>query len=386
MTTAQHQSKRTPALQNIQALRLLATYRVVVFHAGCVIGTQRDPELVNAVLAWSPVRLDTFFVMSGFIVMVALGRRPTSAREFLRRRVMRLMPLYWLATALASSLSLLTHSSFRYIFVDTGEPLTWQRLVCSSLLLPCGREPLVYPAWTLTLEWLLYLSVGVALATTKTNGTRVVVTTTVVALMVALGSSDMDLAPGVIEMLTHTHLMEAALGAVLGACFVHFEARWRGYLSERPAPAYVLAALALGSPVIVTWLEPPDDSATFAGSELLFCGVPAALVVLAVALLECADRSVRAPWLSVQADATYSVYLIHPFILDAVMSLAQYLHIDGPDAFVVPSYVLTATCASIAAGHVIHRRVERPIAQALSKYVSRRAVEPDPPRVLEHTG
>src|SRR3954471_22053033 len=49
---------------------------------------------------WLASGVDIFFVISGFIMWVSVARRPaTSAGEFMRNRLIRIVPLYWLPSA-----------------------------------------------------------------------------------------------------------------------------------------------------------------------------------------------------------------------------------------------------------------------------------------------
>jgi len=81
----------------IQMLRGIAASMVVFVHLDIQLkrlgyGTLDAPWLGSGV--------DIFFVISGFIMWVSVARRPaTSAGEFMRNRLIRIVPLYWLVSA-----------------------------------------------------------------------------------------------------------------------------------------------------------------------------------------------------------------------------------------------------------------------------------------------
>ncbi len=76
-------------IHGIQYLRALAALGVVLFHAA---------ERTGHHFAIGAAGVDVFFVISGFIMWVISDRRPTAPLAFLRERLRRIAPIYWLAT------------------------------------------------------------------------------------------------------------------------------------------------------------------------------------------------------------------------------------------------------------------------------------------------
>jgi len=86
---------------NIQALRAFAALNVVLFHAiGAGMAYDMKPLFLAPLEGWGANGVDVFFVISGFVMMVAQQQNPKSPRAFLRGRVARIVPVYWAATAL----------------------------------------------------------------------------------------------------------------------------------------------------------------------------------------------------------------------------------------------------------------------------------------------
>jgi exopolysaccharide production protein ExoZ len=54
-----------------------------------------------------------FFVISGLIMIYISGAGPFSASTFLKRRAIRIVPLYWLFTSFAALLAALAPSLFK---------------------------------------------------------------------------------------------------------------------------------------------------------------------------------------------------------------------------------------------------------------------------------
>ncbi len=108
------------------------------------------------------------------------------------------------------------------------------------------------------------------------------------------------------------------------------------------APALLLAALILAS------LAPEGTT------RALIRGIPSALLVL------CALSWRALPgWLVLLGDASYALYLVHPFPMRAVrVAIAR---IDLPVSVAVPLYLVATLAACAALAVMLHRWVEQPI-------------------------
>ena len=82
-------------LASIQFLRFLASTLVVLFHSEVQLyrlsGGARDNHVPFASFG-----TDLFFVISGFIMVYITYNKRTGFSDFMRRRIVRIVPLYWL--------------------------------------------------------------------------------------------------------------------------------------------------------------------------------------------------------------------------------------------------------------------------------------------------
>jgi exopolysaccharide production protein ExoZ len=84
----------------VQVLRFLAAFAVVAFHAWGVApqGYKLPDGIASVVVSCGGRGVDLFFVISGFIIYYATHRSSLTAGGFLRRRVERIVPLYFFVT------------------------------------------------------------------------------------------------------------------------------------------------------------------------------------------------------------------------------------------------------------------------------------------------
>ncbi|MCW1512823.1 acyltransferase family protein, partial [Acinetobacter baumannii] len=86
-------------INNIQALRAFAALNVVFYH---IIGASISYDLPTSsflfIKEWGQNGVDIFFVISGFIMVFIQEKNRKSSFEFIKNRVERIVPVYWLLT------------------------------------------------------------------------------------------------------------------------------------------------------------------------------------------------------------------------------------------------------------------------------------------------
>ena len=86
-------------LVHIQIIRFVAAFAVVAFHAlgAPPAGFEVPESAISFVLSYGGRGVDLFFVISGFIIFYATHGANLAPAGFLRRRVERIVPLYFFA-------------------------------------------------------------------------------------------------------------------------------------------------------------------------------------------------------------------------------------------------------------------------------------------------
>jgi hypothetical protein len=106
-----------------------------------------------------------FFAISGFIMVVTSANAfgsTQSALDFMRRRIIRIVPLYWLVTTVGLAALLVMPAQMKVLPNDYGY------IISSYLFWPAMRltgdvRPLATPGWTLNLEMFFYVVFAIAL-------------------------------------------------------------------------------------------------------------------------------------------------------------------------------------------------------------------------------
>ena len=73
----------------------------------------------------------------------------------------------------------------------------------------------------------------------------------------------------------------------------------------------------------------------------------------------------RSTWLERLGDASYATYLVHMFVVGAVVGVGTRLLPDGPVSYF--GMVAAAIGLALLAGVIVHERIEKPLLRMLHK-------------------
>lgn len=323
-------------LANLQLLRDLAAIAVVIFHFGLMPPTSL-PFTAGA------AGVDLFFVLSGFIIAYSSSR---GTRHFLARRLLRIVPAYWIATILAALFAL--------------QDMAWRDasdwLIQSLFYLPGpqGRPALIFVAWTLVYELAFYGVYWLALLA----GTRRAPVVAMAGLPV-IALVDVPGLPGPWPL-----FLEFAIG--IGIYLLTDRSRITRRLNAGVGMLIAGTGLAL-LPVLarLTGYNPDDYQSL---GRVLTWGFPAGCIVLGAIVAERSDLAVRSRAVLMLGAASYAIYLLHPI---AVGQLLQWPPNLPPISWAVCA---GATLATIVIAVAFHRVVEAPLLRSF-----RRALGDRPP-------
>ena len=297
------------------------------------------------------VGVDLFFAISGFIMIYASERlfaRKGAGRTFLLRRIGRVAPLYWISTTAVLCLLLLGSKG------AAGLP-SFSYILSSYLFIPDDAFgsvdgiafPLLSLGWTLNYEMLFYAVFSAFLFLPRTRA--IICVSVTMTILVALG---LILTPASILLQTWSQaiILEFMLGMWIAVAFQ------RGV---RLPPIWSVALL--GGAIVWLALDPTDLLAARQTPNdvrrLIGWGFPAIMVLGSFIL-----TTWRMPLLierpaMIVGDASYSLYLTHPFVLLVVER--AWPRLFGLQYLL--AMVLAGVGLAIIVAVAVHRLIERPI-------------------------
>lgn len=336
-------------LISVQALRFLAAAMVLLGHLQDSLrrGRIKGAEAVSdpSFIPWHS-GVDIFFVVSGFIMFfmsASLFGRPGAPGEFLQRRAIRVIPLYWLFTSLMIAV----------IFALPGkvvhDDLDLPHLLATYFFVPWPNstgavQPLLSVGWTLNFEMLFYVLFAASMLLPVRAG-MIALVSAFVALVTAGWVLPL---PEPLATWTKPIVFEFLFGIAIAALYMK---------GIRLSGALRLSLVAAGLILLIA-----GEVAGLRGDvgRWLLWGVPAALIAGGFILGPdfAATRFTQA--IRLGGDASYSLYLSHLFSLRAIGLVWPMTGVTNGWAFIV-----VAGAGSIIAAIAIYLLIERPMLRLL---------------------
>jgi exopolysaccharide production protein ExoZ len=254
---------------SVQYLRAVAALFVVYFHARLIERYAfgfHDPAAV-----FGGAGVDIFFVISGFVMWQIGGAKLLPATNFLKRRLTRIVPMYWIVTLCMFPMPAISRA------IAGGNVIDFKQLIASLLFVPWpshvspGKFTPVYLAgWTLNYEMFFYLIFAMALLLKDKLK--------IVASLVCFFSATAFLGwlfniGGILGVYTGSITLEFVYGLLIG---------WL-LMSRRPPPTLVAVAAAVLGMSLLVWF-PNEQALLF--PRFLTWGLPSALILVGVVSLE----------------------------------------------------------------------------------------------------
>lgn len=301
--------------------------------------------------------VDIFFVISGFIMWeTSKEQRPS---EFVQRRLSRIVPPYWFYTTLLVALA------FAAPALTPNVELGAKALFGSYFFIPYTDQrglmnPILLQGWTLNLEMYFYVIFALGLFIAN-HAWRFFAVSAYFLLVILLGlvMSGSDASSAVVTRFTSPILIEFILGMLVSIAWT----RWK--IGFRPGLALFLAAAAA---LIYA------DSRHLSGEiNFITYGIPAAFLLLGLLGME--DVLARHPLrpLVAAGNASYSLYLAHPFVLSAVHVVFQRWARSHPETEGIVfalAFALTATVVALLFSYASYALIEKPAGKFLMAKLS----------------
>lgn len=332
-------------IPRIGSLRGVAALLVLVHHSLLLpmeMATRSGWRPSQSLADFGAIGVDVFFVLSGFLMVhISSGRdrNMNGSADFLARRLIRIWPMYAIAT-------IAVFAPVAYVWALSGEapfdasPGRWLSLVFWPSLNQDGAlQPILSVGWTLNYEFLFFLCFASALLIKRVP--LLVSLSCIILALMALGHT-LPRGP-IAQFLSNSIMLEFAIGAALAS------AHRQGI---RLFPWSLLAAL---------FIFLPD------GPRWLVWGGPALAAVSWA--IDRPDRQKANGFLAAIGNASYSLYLFHLFVVQRVSGrVVRWAQSQSLEQFAVVLSALVSIALSIVLALVVYQYLERP----LTTYLHRR--------------
>jgi len=344
-------------LISIQWLRGIAVMMVFVYHMEDVLNLL--PNFGDFRSIWKSYGYsapDLFFVISGFIMCFVTFELKFKPIGWIVRRFLRIYPIFMLFASVAIAVWIYDSE----MTMGSGVQ-TWESVSKFFLLLPQEKLPLLFVAWTLEHEIVFYSVVFFVTLAKGTPKTVVIVTgiLSVMALIKVLFHEAFPILNFWDYHFLSLYMFQFFLGSLLFLMHDKLSKLNVKYLFSAGIILFIISGL-------VCKPAPLNEEHV---SKVLMFGICYSLIILGAINLEKIKRikingyieyKFR-PFLVQMGDASYSIYLSHPFLFSICGKIIIASGITGIKAIMA---LLLGSAISLFLGTIIYHLLEKPIIHA----------------------
>ncbi|WP_172123210.1 acyltransferase [Devosia sp. 919] len=368
--SAPHSAARsTGRVDWIEAFRGIAALGVVFWHTSNYIEPYGEGLTGRVFWPASIFGVDVFFILSGFVMVLATSTRRAAPAplDFYIRRVIRVLPLYALAT-------------LAFVALNPASAPTLQHIVRSLLFLPgmevadapVYRFPIMTVGWTLNYEMYFYLAFAISLFFGRWRWTALLtwIFLAVFAIPLAFGTNQFQFLTSEnhfpfesawLNLPTNPIILLFAAGVLCGLLHA------TGWKIRSNRVSFVLRAGAIA-------LVALQYACSFRVTHSVFgTGLSLVPLVLVFAVTQPCRFVLLRPLLYL-GSISYALYVAHPVVIVA-LRLPLHQGYSGLGA------VLLTTLVSLLVAALAHHFFEQPVARWL-----RQAMNTIPRRQIEAAG
>ena len=299
-------------LESIQHLRGIAALLVVFVHFPTPLAR-----------FCGSIGVDIFFFISGFIIFISIDKSGYYNKPFtfLKKRLLRIIPLYFLVTTLFVLMNITLNSFHEERGLKFPVDMSIGTVLKSYFFIPISydglyRDPLVFLGWSLNFEMLFYILTFFLLIIFRKH-----FFIPLVLLLVAMGSVSYiigDFSNVYLDFLTSPFLLYFAIGLLLG--------KYHEFLKEKISSfvepmlfivLYVFFIVMIAEDSGYAYEGMPREIVVYNGKEiprLLIWGIPSFIVLISYFALASKYKITNA-YLSKLGDRSYSIYLLQIFFI-----------------------------------------------------------------------
>jgi exopolysaccharide production protein ExoZ len=327
-------------INNLQLLRAYAAIAVAAFHAGLRFPTS---------YAVGSFGVDVFFVISGYVMARICD---SNSHFFLRRRLLRIVPPYWIATI---ALFIFTYY-FPQLLTSTRADIV--ELIKSLLFIPFRKadgllQPLLFIGWSVNYEMFFYVLLSLSLLAYRRYAVWLAGIAVVVIVVVCSHFANRSI-------FAEFYGRDISLEFVLGLL---------SYRLCRAIPERTAVRLRL--PMLVAMIASAVGLVLCQGlvahvePRSVFFGGLSFILITSASLLSQGGWDTKAAWIVLIGDASYVLYLIHPyceyFLSRVVSKKLPWLDFKGGAG------ILVSVALVVVVAVVLHVKLERPTVAFLNR-------------------
>jgi exopolysaccharide production protein ExoZ len=333
----------------------VAALLVVLFHLGGALGAVKyfGYRLFGGAFDFGDTGVEFFFVLSGFIITWVHAQdigKPNRLPPYLRKRAVRIYPVYWIIFAGVFLLALSSTSLRQTVPHDYLTIIKSLALVPQDPVVEGGTgAPVIIAAWSMQYEVLFY-SLFAVFILSRSLGLLVAC-----ALLINFISCQFGQCTFSRSFLSDNLILLFAYGA-----FIAYLCR----KSIKLTHPMLIALFGVGAFLATGALEVVVGREMWVMDRRLVFGFFSGIVILGLVRAEDSGKiRINLAWLALLGDASYSLYLIHYPLISILCKFAVSIGLAGTSGALIAFPTLLTACVLISAAFYVI--VERPVLRFL---------------------
>jgi len=299
-------------LESIQHLRGIAALLVVFVHFPTPLAR-----------FCGSIGVDIFFFISGFIIFISIDKSGYYDKPFtfLKKRLLRIIPLYYLVTTLFLLMNVTLNSFHAEREANIPVDMSFATVLKSYLFIPISydgfyRDPLVFLGWSLNFEMLFYLLAFFFLIIFRKR-----FFIPLLCLLVVLGSVNYifgNFSNVYLDFITSPFLLYFAIGLLLGKYHDLIKVKISSFVEPMLfIVLYVFFIVMIAKDTGYVYEGMPRELVVYNNKvipRILIWGIPSFIVLISYFTLAQKYKITNA-YLSKLGDRSYSIYLLQIFFI-----------------------------------------------------------------------
>ena len=343
-------------INSIQFLRGFAALAVVVHHTGGYVKRYFEPTLLfEDKFSIGFAGVDLFFVISGFIIHFTSKNylnNPSKLKEYLKKRFIRVYPIYWIITTILFISSWLIVEILDKNIFSIGYPNTLIAYIQTYLLLPLhfAINPVT---WTLSYELFFYLCFAILIISKRLW--------IIPALILAVSFYNIFInIPEIVEVkLNYFNFIFSGYNFEFMFGFLTYP------LYEKIKLSNIISVILLIISISIIALFGYDIGDYDSYKRVLTFGLPSGLILLSLLNLE-NNNAISFPKITLTlGDASYALYLIHfpmMLLMNKIPQILGYNFSAIQEVWYSYFIIISMVISSI----YVHKWIEMPVAKKLN--------------------
>ena len=341
-------------LQLIQVLRGIASLLVVLFHITGNFSETYHQHWLGNIFLFGNSGVDIFFVLSGFIITYSNRQyitMPTSIIKFLKKRAIRVFPIYWVVITFFIFLQIIFPTYYRtHYYLDIVN-------ILNTYFLLLNHNMVNGVSWTLTYELFFYLLFVIALSVPHKKYTLLLlfayfIFLLIVPIIIPTISENQN---SIIQLLVFPMNIEFLLGIFVVLFLDSFAQKFC-------IPILIIGICLFIVSTIISYMNLHIFNSLY--NRVLLFGLPSFFIILSLVKYELAFSIKSHNLLLKLGDASYSIYLFHLPLVAAFFKIIAKLHINNPIGLTVLSFGLFIIICYL--GIIIYKWIEEPLIKWLN--------------------